>query len=413
MKQLNPSFVRLVGDIQNYAWGSKSLLPSLLGVEANGHPQAELWLGAHPSLPSRVDGVALDAAVAADPELFLGPRAANVANTLPFLMKVMAVASPLSIQVHPSKEQAEAGFLRENSRGLATDAPNRNYRDANHKPEIICALSDFSLLCGFVDDAETRRRLTIIRHAVGSNAALDSIADAFPTSSATADDRRALLGAILSMSSKDVPSVVQAVRTAGQERGLEHLVGICDHYPTDAGVLVAALMNFRVLRPGEAMFFEAGQTHAYLSGLGIELLANSDNVVRAGLTPKHIDIPELLQLCDPMPSAALIVNPVTRGTQTAWPVSCDDFSLKRYELSPSGAALSGHDGPKIVLCTSGRVVLEDPATGRLIDVFAGESAFVFPGVDIVVRLPSSDSEHSTVFVANSPYLSNQAHPLSG
>jgi mannose-6-phosphate isomerase len=407
------SIVRLFGAVQNYAWGSESLLPSFLGVEPDGRPQAELWLGAHPSLPSVLDGVALDAAVTADPGRFLGPNGSRLGNTLPFLMKVMAVASPLSIQVHPSKEQAEAGFRRENALGLSIDAPNRNYRDENHKPEIICALTEFELLCGFVDEVETRRRLTIIRRAA-AQAALDRIIDRFLESEATAEGRRALLSAILSLPREVVTDVVVAVRVARGELGLGYLDPIADRYPNDAGVFVAALMNHRVLKPGEAVFFAAGQTHAYLSGLGIELLANSDNVVRAGLTPKHIDIAELLRLCDPMPSSGEAIAPMIEGAYTSWPVGCTDFALTQITPARESDCVVGSDaGPRVALCTSGRVVLEDRTTRFSLELEAGESAWVFPSVDLVVRgvfpgVPQVGSgviqAQSTVFLASSPAL---------
>jgi mannose-6-phosphate isomerase len=410
------SIVRLMGGVQNYAWGSTTLLPSFLGVEPDGQPQAELWLGAHPLFPSRIGyrgGVALDAALAAEPGRYLGSNAARTGNTLPFLMKVMAVASPLSIQVHPSKSQAEAGFRRENALGLAIDAANRNYRDANHKPEIICALREFELLAGFVDDDETRHRLSIVRQAV-SLPTFNSIVDRFVESEATVDDRRALLSSILSLHSDVVVNVVAAVRVVGRELGLGHLDAIADRYPNDAGVLVAALMNYQVLQPGEAVFFAAGQTHAYLSGLGIELLANSDNVVRAGLTPKHIDIPELLRLCDPMPSSGEVVAPEIEGAHAKWSASCPDFALTEEAPQPGFMSVVGPDaGPRIALCTSGRVALIDQRNQFSLELETGQSAWVFPLVDLVVRCargpvgtvgPGGVMGPSRVFLAGSPML---------
>lgn len=224
-------------------------------------------------------------------------------------------------------------------------------------------------------------------------------------SAKTADDRRALLAGILSLQNDVVTEVVSAVRVASYERGLEHLGAIAERYPNDAGVLVAALMNYRVLTPGKAIFFEAGQTHAYLAGLGIELLANSDNVVRAGLTPKHIDIAELLRLCDPMPSSGEAVLAETKGAQTIWPANCHDFALAQIVLEPGSDFAVGSDrGPRVALCTSGRVILEDQATGFSIELRAGESSWVFPGVSLVTRTDTRTAGESSVFLATSPNL---------
>jgi mannose-6-phosphate isomerase len=401
------TIVPLTGAVQNYAWGSTTLIPSLLGVEPDGLPQAELWLGAHPVLPSLLDGVSLLESIAADPIRFLGPRAKDVNNTLPFLMKVMAVASPLSIQVHPSKEQAHAGFDRENQQGIALDAGNRNYRDANHKPEIICALSEFSLLCGFASNDEVNDLLGAVisvaqgpaREALGSIGLLDS---------GTVEQRRSLLAAALAIPREAREGVVDAVRAVAQERNLSYLVGIADQYSDDAGVLVAALMNHRVLQPGEAVFFEAGNAHAYLGGLGIEVLANSDNVVRAGLTPKHIDVDELLALCDVTPSSGLPVSANVDGERMRWAVDCPDFALQQVAPLPGASVHAGTDiGPRIALCTRGSVCLTDAATGALLELQAGQSAWLFPNVDLVIH---SDAADALVFIAESPATSGPNHP---
>jgi mannose-6-phosphate isomerase len=410
-----PTIVSLRGAVQNYAWGSTTLIPSLLGVEPDGLPQAELWLGAHPVLPSFIDGVSLLASIAAEPMRFLGARSADVEYRLPFLMKVMAVASPLSIQVHPSKEQAHAGFERENGLGIAVDAGNRNYRDPNHKPEIICALREFSLLSGFVSDAEVNERLRAIAAASSGPArqALEAIGRLAPQSAGTdIEARRKLLGAALEIPMEVCEGVVDAVRSVARARQLDYLVRIADHYPRDAGVLVAALMNHRVLQPGEAMFFAAGNAHAYLEGLGIEVLANSDNVVRAGLTPKHIDVHELLELCDVSPSSGLpVAAEITDrageagkpGERMRWIVNCPDFALQQVSPGPGSVVSVGTDaGPRIALCTTGSIHLSDAATGASRELRAGQSAWLFPGVDLVVR---SDTPNSAVFLAESPALS--------
>ncbi len=406
-----PDIVVLGGHVQNYAWGSTSLLPNFLGTTPDGRPQAELWLGAHPVLPSTIVGMSLERAVGDFPREFLGPYAPSDADSLPFLLKVMAVESPLSIQVHPSKAQAEAGFLAEERAGIAREAGNRNFRDSNHKPEIICALSEFSLLCGFVDDAQTQTRLTAIREAASragsdkARAALATIAEP----NGPPEQRRDMLRAILSIPADAMPEIIAAIRRSADGLGLIHLHGIADHYPTDPGVLVAALMNYRALQPGEAMFFAAGTTHAYLHGLGIELLANSDNVVRAGLTPKHIDIEQLLRICDPSPSTAALVNPMRSSDVTTWPTPCTDFELGRVEPGPTRAARGGFDsGPRIVLCTSGSVLLgngssESDRDHATLTLDKGMAAWVFPGIDLRIARSEADVA-SSVYIARCPQL---------
>ena len=402
-----PNIVVLDGCIQNYAWGSVSLLPAFLGTEPDGLAQAELWLGAHPTLPSTIVGMSLERAVADYPREFLGPYASPNADSLPFLLKVMAVETPLSIQVHPSKSQAEAGFLAEERAGISRNAGNRNFRDENHKPEIICALTEFSLLCGFADDEQTRARLQAIQNAASpsARATLDSI----PASDGSPMRRREILRTILSFSATAMPDVIEAIRIAAPSLQLEHLKAIADHYPTDPGVLVAALMNYRVLQPGEAMFFDAGTTHAYLHGLGIELLANSDNVVRAGLTPKHIDIEELLRICDPEPSVAELVVPSKASDKITWATACTDFELSLVRPAPTMPSVLGIDaGPRIVLCTSGSVVLrEGPYESAYptpsLALTRGMAAWVFPGVDLRVFRENAELE-SSVHIARCPQL---------
>lgn len=395
--------VVLDGYVQNYAWGSTSLLPEFLGREPDDRPQAELWLGAHPVLPSRLRGVSLDQAIADHPHEYLGPNAPTDADSLPFLLKVMAVETPLSIQVHPSKSQAEAGFRAEEAAGISRHASNRNFRDANHKPEIICALTEFSLLCGFAGDGETRVRLRVIRDAASLDA--QKTLDTIPLPDGTPNRRREMLRAILSTSHLDMPEVTDAIRNVAPDLRLGHLGAIADHYPTDPGVLVAALMNHRVLQPEEAMFFAAGTTHAYLHGLGIELLANSDNVVRAGLTPKHIDIGELLRICNPEPSSAELVSPVRIGEVATWATACTDFELSQVNPGPTAPSVVGVDaGPRIVLCTSGSVTLgAAPGTSLSVTLSRGMAAWVFPNVDLRVWRKTASTE-SSVYVARCPQL---------
>lgn len=389
----NSTIVRLRGGIQTYGWGSTVLLPALLGVEPNGEPQAELWLGAHPACPSRLLGdgdpeQSLLDAIETDPQLFLG----TTEPLLPFLLKVLAVGGPLSIQVHPSIRQAVAGFDRENEAGIALDAPNRCYRDSNHKPEIICARTNFELLCGFVGDDVLRSRL----HAIVSVA--PELGSTLGVSSANFHiDRGLLMTSILRMSAAESTVAVAAVMTALAAE-LAHLLVIGEQYPADPGVVVAALMNHRILQPGEAMYFPAGIVHAYLSGLGVELLANSDNVLRCGLTPKHIDVTELLAVASLQPSDPDLFRPNATGVGYDLFAPCQDFALTMLRAS---RVLGASSSPRIVLVLAGAIRVKDLVTGSSIALRQGESAWVFPDVDLEL---DGGGEAFDAAIASSPYL---------
>ncbi|HEY3633015.1 MAG TPA: mannose-6-phosphate isomerase, class I, partial [Jatrophihabitantaceae bacterium] len=283
----------LDGVIRPYAWGSRTDIPELLGVEPTDRPAAELWYGAHPDDPARVGETTLDQLIAADPVGMLGERVvAEFGPRLPFLLKVLAAETALSIQVHPNRAQALAGFAAEDAAGVPRDAPNRNYRDDNHKPELLCALTEFDALCGFRPVARTLELFD----------ALD-VAELARYRSALAgpDGLRAAFTALLTAEDPPVDAVVAALpRLAGSEWADlgAALTRVAGDFPGDIGITVALLLNYVRLAPGEAIFLAAGNVHAYLHGVGVEILANSDNVLRCGLTGKHIDVPELLKITD-------------------------------------------------------------------------------------------------------------------
>jgi len=293
----------LKNPIQEYAWGSRTAIPSLLGLPVpSERPVAELWLGAHPKAPSRVlvDGVwqPLDRVIERDPVSVLGKKVAEgFSHTLPFLFKVLAAHRPLSIQVHPNLEQAGAGFERENRLGIPLDGAARNYRDPNHKPEILCAVTRFEALNGFrppedilsllgrVCDEDLSDELALLRKE---------------------PDNRGLKRFFTSLLSMD-PSrrkrliesgIARARRYADMDRAFGWMVELKRAYPGDIGVLFPLIFNLVILDPGEAIYIPAGELHTYLKGMGMELMANSDNVVRGGLTLKHVDVPELLGIVD-------------------------------------------------------------------------------------------------------------------
>ncbi|MFF5483740.1 mannose-6-phosphate isomerase, class I, partial [Streptomyces sp. NPDC012935] len=284
---------RLDNTVRPYAWGSTTALPALLGVEPTGEPQAEMWMGAHPGAPSRTARGTLVEVIEADPERELG--AATVAKfgpRLPFLLKLLAAGAPLSLQVHPDLAQAKQGYEDEERRGIPVDAGHRNYKDANHKPELICALTEFDGLCGFRDPLRAAALLDAL--GVDSLKPYVDLLHARPEEAAL----REVLTAILTADRDAMAHTVAEAAAACDRLGGEHApyAGIAHHYPGDPGVIAAMLLNHVRLQPGEALFLGAGIPHAYLNGLGVEIMANSDNVLRCGLTPKHVDVPELLRI---------------------------------------------------------------------------------------------------------------------
>ncbi|MEU1176452.1 mannose-6-phosphate isomerase, class I [Streptomyces sp. NPDC005820] len=366
---------RLDNTIRPYAWGSPTAIPHLLGTEPTGEPQAEMWMGAHPGAPSRTERGTLVEVIDTDPGRELGDRAvAKFGPRLPFLLKLLAAGAPLSLQVHPDLAQAKEGYDDEERRGIPVDAPHRNYKDANHKPELICALTEFDGLCGF-------------RHPLQAAALLDGLGvdslkpyvdllHAHPEEAAL----REVLTAVLTADPDDMTHTVTAAAAACDRLGGDYTpyAGITHHYPGDPGVIAAMLLNHVRLQPGEALFLGAGIPHAYLSGLGVEIMANSDNVLRCGLTPKHVDVPELLRIVRFEPGDPGVLRPeASPDGEEVYETPIDEFRLSRYVL-PEGS--EPHDltreTPQILLCTAGTVRAgeHELAPGQSVFVPAGEKA---------------------------------------
>jgi mannose-6-phosphate isomerase len=382
---------------QPYAWGSHTAIAELQGRPApTVRPEAELWMGAHPSAPSAVEraGVRtnLDAVIAADPAGELGPGcAARFGGRLPFLLKVMGVEKALSIQVHPSRAQAEAGYRAENERGLAPGDKSRNYADDWPKPEILCALTPFEALAGMRTPADAAALLRALDVGELAPLAADLAGRSGPAGLAGAADPAALtraLAAILTWPATGRAALVQAV-AAGCARvaaggGPYAAAGAAiartsrDH-PGDLGVVASLLLRYVVLRPGEAIFMPAGGPHAYLRGIGVELLANSDNVVRAGLTPKHVDVPELLKLTDPAAGVPVIEPRPLGGGVSVYDSPAPEFRLYRAELGAGEVTLPGAGCARVALCTEGTAALRAGAgiqgAGAL-KVVKGESCYL-------------------------------------
>lgn len=382
---------RLTGTVQHYAWGSTTSIPRLLGADPDGRPWAELWYGAHPSAPSTLpDGRALDDAVAADPVGWLGRRAAATHDgRLPFLVKLLAAAQPLSLQAHPSAAQSLEGFRREQAARIPLDAPQRLYRDDQPKPEILIALTPFDALCGFRPLGATVELLRTLaaRGARGLKPYADLLGDAGHDAHATL---AYAVGSLLTMAPGDQRHLVE--ETAAAAAGLDGPWSLAaawtgrlaERHPADAGVVVALLLNCVRLEPGQAVFLAAGNLHAYLGGLGVEVMASSDNVLRGGLTPKHVDVPELLRIVDFSPLARPVLDPVVDAPELRYATPASEFRVS--VIPPTGDGRRRHvvDGPEIVLCTDGAFDQLDPGQAAVVAASEGEWTLSGDGTLFVV-----------------------------
>lgn len=364
----------LTNPVKAYAWGSLDAIPLLLGTEPTGEPQAELWIGTHPSGSSvlSADGRSLRDVIA---------------TPLPFLMKILSAAAPLSLQVHPSKAQAESGYAAEDAAGLALDAPTRNYKDANHKPELLYALTQFEALCGFAPPAQSVDLLRRIRSETSLGAGvLDDLIDDLADPDESAALRRAT-ERLLTLDTAAAAALVPAVTTACRgidEPGARTAVDLALHYPGDAGVVLSLLLNRVSLAPGQAIFLPAGNMHAYLRGTGVEVMAASDNVLRGGLTPKHIDVPELLaivQFAAIAPTPITPIEPVAGQLDFVLPV--EDFGLSILSLSPGRSFRWEERVPRTVFVLDGEVTLTSGS--RTLALARGASAFL-PAADAPIEV---------------------------
>jgi mannose-6-phosphate isomerase len=370
--------IPLNNPIRPYAWGSRTVLAALQRrpVPSPG-PEAEMWLGAHPTAPSLVPGpdglVPLSDAIAADPHATLGAGVlTRFGNRLPYLLKVLAADSPLSLQAHPDSAQAWQGFAREETAGAAV----RNYVDPFHKPELLVALGDFDALCGFRDPDESARELAGL-----GVAALTPVVEALRTGDVEQRLRTAV-EMLLSWPESERPALAAAVARSGHPIAAR----LAAQYPDDLGVVVALLLNHVRLSAGEAVFMPAGNLHAYLRGAGIEIMAASDNVLRGGFTPKHVDPAELVrvlryEVLDEPVRKPVVLGPGLLGWQ---PPDVAEFTLVQATVTADGDVTLPGSGPRIVLCVNGGAEVSAGAasTRRL---GSGDAVFVAasePPVDV-------------------------------
>ncbi|ARU93091.1 mannose-6-phosphate isomerase [Tatumella citrea] len=366
---------KLINTIQHYDWGSKTALTELYGIDnPENLPMAELWMGAHPDASSQIfvagKPVSLAELISQQPQQLLGESVARRFGGLPFLFKVLCAGGPLSVQVHPDKQAAEQGYARENQAGIPLSSPLRNYKDNNHKPELVFALTPFRAMNGFRPPEQIAGLLEPLTEAHPQISAFIAQPDTAGL--------KALFAALLSLQGSEAELALQRLAEVSAHlpgdpwqtvRSLQH------SYPADMGQFMPLLLNVVVLQPGQAMFLYAKTPHAYLQGSGLEIMANSNNVLRAGLTPKHIDIPELLKNVEfvSCPEEQLLTRPVISQNEISFPVPVDDFSFAIHQLQPAPQALSW-PGPRIIFCLEGTARCQ--CSGQELTLQPGESAFI-------------------------------------
>ncbi|AOX67836.1 mannose-6-phosphate isomerase, class I [Curtobacterium sp. BH-2-1-1] len=398
-------FLGITNTPRDYAWGSVTAIPELLGRTVTGAPQAELWLGAHPGSPSVVVNPAMVGGadtlldwITAEPRDALGPDRTE----LPFLLKVLAAAAPLSLQAHPTPEQAREGFEREEAAGVPIDDPARNYKDPFPKPELVVALSErFEALSGFRPVAETLADVETLDAGSGRLGPLvvhlqHGLEDTVRWLETGDSSAQAVVQAVSDLAAAIPDDAVTPNTATVRDLGTS--------YPGDPGIVVSLLMHRVTLAAGEAMYLPAGNIHAYLDGLGIELMAPSDNVLRGGLTPKHVDVPELLHVLDftGYPAPVLTPESVAAGVERFAPDGVG-FALLRVtgDGRPVGLASGGVaplHGPSIAICTAGAVTLVGAQSATLLR--QGESCYITPDEgDVTVEADNGSGLASTVFIA--------------
>lgn len=378
---------RLTGTVRTYSWGSYDAIPDILGREADGQPWAEYWLGAHETSPSTLDGAPLTEYLDAHPEE-LGERSRDAfGSRLPFLLKILSARRPLSLQAHPDARMARNGFVRENQAGVDVTDSQRTFVDDWPKPEILVAMSDFEGLCGFRDPHETRQLFDGLDIRIPVDPVLGSLtersgpaalAETFLDCLAGDDLRRQIVTEVVS----------GAVNHVGEDTPLGEFartaVELDEYFPGDPSILAALMLNRIHLRPGEALAVPPGLMHSYLSGTGIEIMADSNNVVRGGLTDKHIDVDSLIEIVDfqtqePWVMTAEEVDPGMR----VFPGTDEQFRLWELDLDTTRPAiLPANDLARILVITGGYAVCSSPqgtdeiVRGQAVWIPAGEQVQV-------------------------------------
>lgn len=406
--KLRPRVLTLRPGFQHYAWGDSRFIPSLLGlVDAEDKPYAEMWMGAHPDLPSRalLDGmeIPLNELIDRAAEQILGPKVtARFGGRLPYLLKVLSAARPLSIQSHPTKARAEAGLAREEAAGIPLSAPHRNYKDDNHKPELIVGLTEFHGLRGF-------RPLAEIAQIVRDLPEFRAFASDFQPTSA---GLQTLYAKLMNLPQPEVDAaldpLIARLRDAWRRQPLERSdpgfwVLRADREFSkeghrDRGLFSIYLLNLVHLRPGEAIYLPAGILHAYLEGSGMEIMANSNNVLRGGLTPKHVDVPELIEnvLFEGGKPEILRPVPVAGQQELAYHTEAREFELRQLHVTAThGYNRRADHSAEILIVTSAQADSSIVVTSQqdCLQLTKGQAFLVPFGVDYMIRAEADVTFH--------------------
>ena len=367
---------KMKNKIQPYAWGSTDFIPNLLGSVQTDQPQAEMWMGAHPKASStiidRENEITLLNFIEANKRELLGEKmGVQYGGRLPFLLKILSAAKPLSIQVHPNKKQAEMGFAKDNENKINLLAFNRRYKDDNHKPELICALTEFDAMCGFQPVEAIKERFENLN-------VLADISQEF-CHQPNSETFKKMFIKLMNLSTleksalvNDVLSKINNPRSENEQLIFDWIYKLNEEYPGDIGVLSPLYLNVIRLQPGEALYLDAGVMHAYLKGTGIEIMANSDNVLRGGLTPKFIDLPELQKIIVFENKVIKKVEIRANAQEDIYRTIASEFELSRINLK-SSFSVNSIDSPEIILCTKGSAKL---IAEQEIELKAGESVFI-------------------------------------
>ncbi|PSL43438.1 mannose-6-phosphate isomerase type 1 [Chitinophaga niastensis] len=333
---------RLEGKVQHYAWGGYKYIPALLGITTTDQPAAEYWMGAHESAPSTITTangpIPLNQLIQRDPANLVGPATWKKFKELPFLFKILDVRDMLSIQVHPNKTEAEKGFARENAEGIPLNAPNRNYKDANHKPEIMVALSEFYLLHGFLPHEQLHHVLDSIPEFT-SLVGIYEKEGYFGLYKSVMEMPQSLVNIILRPLTDRMIPLYKANKLAKTDPGFWAARAVLNDPASidkiDRGIFSIYFFNIMQVQPGDAVFQDAGVPHAYLEGQNVELMANSDNVLRGGLTPKHVDVPELLKHTrfEGVEPHIIKGDVSTDGLERIYPSPAPDFEVSKIDIS--------------------------------------------------------------------------------
>jgi mannose-6-phosphate isomerase class I len=406
-----PYPLRVRGGVQHYAWGSTDAIPELLGQANPRHePFAELWLGAHPDLPAHATigsgDIALNRLTGAAGPVLLGKRAfEQFDGAFPFLLKILSAAKPLSIQAHPNTEQAESGFARENHAGLDLDDPRRSYKDDKHKPELISALEDFYALRGF-------RPLDELARTVHDR---PELSDLLPDGTLTHDGMVELYVELMQLPQLEVNRrlipLMQRLRTANENRKFGKsdpeywAIRADDEFSRDEikdrGLFSVFLLNLVRLRPGQAMYLPAGEPHSYLEGTGVEIMANSNNVLRGGLTPKRVDVEELLSVLTFECGKPTVLEPERDrglGTRARYVTPALEFELSRVQLNSGERQLAGEaHGAELGIVLDGKLNI-DSRGGSNLELERGKSFLIPYGIPYVM----SARDTATVFIGSVP-----------